>query len=161
MTNTSSEQSFETATKWLEDCILHYSCDQNVFGEGNADDLGEDEFMHSHISGEHCRVGGREFLDLEAIDVKFFEVASPNHPSRVVDLLPYGHEFVDARLIEITEECGVYAALSYCWGPDSAKDYMLTKAKLPQFTSNIPSEALPRTIQKSFQIARRLGVRYI
>ncbi|KAG4435024.1 hypothetical protein IFR05_009480 [Cadophora sp. M221] len=161
LTDTSSEQSFQTATTWLEDCILHHPCDQNVFGEENADDPDGNEFMHSHISGEHCRVADRELLDLEDVDVKFSEVASPNHPSRVVDLLPHGHVSIDARLIEITEECGVYAALSYCWGPDSAKDYMLTKAKLPEFNSNIPSEALPRTIQESFQIARRLGVRYI
>ncbi|KAF4613393.1 hypothetical protein G7Y89_g15492 [Cudoniella acicularis] len=160
LTNTSSEQSFETAASWLEDCILHYPCGQNVSDqERNADNTEGDTFQHIII--EHYKVKGLDILSLDEVEANFSEPLSSNHPSRLVDLLPHGPESIDTRLVGVAGNCGLYAALSYCWDPDSAKDYMLTEAALPKFSTNIPSETLPHTIQEASQISRHLGVRYI
>jgi hypothetical protein len=160
LTDTSSENSFNTAAAWLEDCILHHPCDQNVFDDEKSSDCAE-ENTFKHITNEHCRVERQNILSLDGVEAEFSEPSSCNHPSRLVDLMPHGYDSIDARLVHVADHCGLYAALSYCWGPDSAKDYMLTKAALPTFSLNIPCIALPRTIQEAFRITRRLGVRYI
>ena len=82
---------------------------------------------------------------------------APCLPSRVIDVGPMDSR--DPLLYESREgERAVYCTLSYRWPRNAVKT---TQATLAQFKQRISFQGLPRTIQDSITIARKLGFRYI
>ena len=84
-------------------------------------------------------------------------------PTRVLDLRPDSDESV-IRLIDRGGENGQsgrkpWAALSYCWGGPS--EFVLTKAKLTQWTREMRLEDFPATLRDAVVVTRRLGIRYL
>lgn len=53
-----------------------------------------------------------------------------------------------------------YAALSYCWGSNYDKSCLLREENEAEFLQHLPAK-IPRTIQESIDICKRLGIRYI
>jgi Heterokaryon incompatibility protein (HET) len=78
-------------------------------------------------------------------------------PKRV---LAVGHDNEDICLHETSNEHGVYAALSYCWGRSTAL-LKTTQSTLATFKYKIEWQTVPRTIQDAIVIARRIGLKYI
>jgi hypothetical protein len=78
-------------------------------------------------------------------------------PKRVIEIGP-GNDQLALR--ETTCEVGHYAALSYCWG-ESKSLLKTTNSTLDLFKRNIPWHRLPRAIQDSIEIGRKLSLRFI
>ncbi|KAH8810936.1 heterokaryon incompatibility protein-domain-containing protein [Xylogone sp. PMI_703] len=55
---------------------------------------------------------------------------------------------------------GIYAALSYCWGPVK-QPVMLIRAKLGSVSYRYPFEELPATLRDVILICRRLDIEYV
>ncbi|KAK7408823.1 hypothetical protein QQX98_009009 [Neonectria punicea] len=79
-------------------------------------------------------------------------------PSRVLDL--------EGDKIKL--ECNVkklsplqYTTLSHMWGPDPNACLQLTKSRLREYQSDIPSSLLPTKYLEAIRIAKALGFRYI
>lgn len=55
-----------------------------------------------------------------------------------------------------------YTALSYCWGPESAKEsFRLSRQSFNTLQSGYPLQNLPKTFQHAFKIIEELGVEYL
>jgi Heterokaryon incompatibility protein (HET) len=79
-------------------------------------------------------------------------------PTRVIDVGLDGSR--DPFLWETSGVCGMYAALSYCWGVGG--EVLKTTAKnFEEHKSRILYASLPRTLQDAVTIARRLKIPYL
>jgi len=81
----------------------------------------------------------------------------PRLPRR---LLHIGRQNNDVSLHEPADEHGVYAILSYCWGP-TLDNLKTTLATLESFEKTIPYAKLPKTVQDAVVITRKLGLQYL
>ncbi|KAF2269633.1 HET-domain-containing protein, partial [Lojkania enalia] len=55
-----------------------------------------------------------------------------------------------------------WVALSHCWGrTEEDAPWKLTKARVQQYTAEIPWNLMPRTFQEAIEISRALGERYL
>lgn len=82
----------------------------------------------------------------------------PLLPKRVIDVgINKSDNPVHFHLSEANEHAP-YAALSYCWG--GSQDIVTTSSSLQSYTISLP-EALPRTIQDTITVTRRLNIRYL
>lgn len=81
-------------------------------------------------------------------------------PTRLVDVgSADGSGPVHLRLSK-EDECGIYAALSYCWGA-SDLPFITTNESLHERISQIPISNLPATFLHAIQLCRRLGIQYV
>lgn len=83
----------------------------------------------------------------------------PWYPTGLIDI---GESITaDVRLIVTSESSpnGPYVTLSHCWG--SARSLQLTSSSLADLKLLILVGDLPRTFKESFEVTRRLGLRYI
>jgi hypothetical protein len=83
----------------------------------------------------------------------------PWYPTRLVDIGE--SSAANVRLVVSSESLpdGPYVTLSYCWG--LAKYLKLTTSCVSDLKQLIPLEELPRTFKESFEVTRRMGIRYI
>jgi Heterokaryon incompatibility protein (HET) len=88
-------------------------------------------------------------------------------PSRLIQLNAFDPSCLDARLVDVKNSyfgnfCPPYAALTYCWGDDMLEhSHRTVGSNLAHRMQRIKYSQLPRTIQDSFTIARKLGVDYL
>ncbi|KAJ3577705.1 hypothetical protein NPX13_g2863 [Xylaria arbuscula] len=75
-------------------------------------------------------------------------------PTRLIDT-----ESVNPKLVDGDGRRGVYAALSYCWGGETA--FKLTSAAEQSFRAGQPLDQFPVTLRDAIIITRALGIRYI
>ena len=78
-------------------------------------------------------------------------------PKRIIDL---GSDNESLSLYETSQDIGLYAALSYCWGKSSTF-LKTTQSSLKIFKNHIPWEKLPRTLQDAIVITRKIGLKFI
>ncbi|KAH8665150.1 heterokaryon incompatibility protein-domain-containing protein [Tricladium varicosporioides] len=79
-------------------------------------------------------------------------------PSRLVDLSDLDSNRI--RIIVTAQGSkGVYAALSYCWGPSSF--FTTTSKTLPARMAGFPPSDLPKTLRDAVVVTRRLGIQYL
>lgn len=91
-------------------------------------------------------------------DHPFNQNEPPPLPSRVLDLcLSDGSE--DIRLIESSGSCGLYAALSHCWG--TAPLITTLRGTVTARLDRIEFLHLSRTFQDAATIAREMKLRYL
>ncbi len=79
-------------------------------------------------------------------------------PKRVIDVEGLNGR---PRLLVADGKCGLYTALSYCWGIPQSGIMTLTSANLHNLQSEIPSGRLPQTIRDAISITKDLGFRYL
>lgn len=86
---------------------------------------------------------------------------APWLPSRLIDLGDADGDACNVRLVlsENIERPNSYCTLSHCWG--TTQVVKLTKAALGCFLAGLPMAELPKTFRDTFQVVRRLGVRYV
>ncbi|KAG4431636.1 hypothetical protein IFR05_012878 [Cadophora sp. M221] len=79
-------------------------------------------------------------------------------PTRLVDI-----GSVDGiecpKLILSTGECGLYTALSHCWGGETP--LRTTMASIEQYCLGLPINIIPKTFLDAMTITRELGFRYL
>lgn len=63
------------------------------------------------------------------------------------------------RLVKGQHCNGLYAALSYCWGPD--RDLILTQESHDDLLTGIDLDKFPGTLRDAITITRQIGVRYL
>jgi hypothetical protein len=78
-------------------------------------------------------------------------------PKRVIDLGPDNESL---SLYETSQNTGLYAALSYCWGKGSTL-LKTTQSSLKSFKDHIPWEKLPKTLQDAIAITRKIGLKFV
>jgi hypothetical protein len=93
--------------------------------------------------------------------------ASPDL-NRKLTAVPFG--LVGVRVIDVDEHCvtnlpseSEYVALSYVWGTNREEQFQLTTSNLVRLeaTHSLKNEKLPRTIEDSMEMCRRVGQRYL
>ena len=83
----------------------------------------------------------------------------PTLPKRVIDV---GVEGGPIRLVESNGANAKYAALTYCWGDDTAlSGVKLLLSRFEAYKKEIPLDLLPKTLYDAVMITRKLGIRYI
>ncbi|KAK4167224.1 heterokaryon incompatibility protein-domain-containing protein [Cladorrhinum sp. PSN259] len=84
-------------------------------------------------------------------------------PARMVKIL--GHDTVRIVSFDVDAMAGKFAALSYCWGPQSELSrnppYKLTSSTFVALQSGVSVLKMPLTLQHSFTLCKRLGIDYI
>ena len=79
-------------------------------------------------------------------------------PTRVIDVgLASGSQ--KPRLIVTNGKCGSWAALSYCWGGNSA--FVLKASNIQDFICGVPLEDFPPTLRDAIIVTRGLNIRYL
>lgn len=63
--------------------------------------------------------------------------------------------------ISDANERSQYVALSYCWGEQGNKDFVLTQSTLERNMETIPLSSLPQTLRDAITITKWLGFRYL
>lgn len=83
-------------------------------------------------------------------------------PTRVLEISsnPASGEVIKVRLVETHGDQGIYACLSYCWGPVAQKS-MTTTSNFAQHLESIPLHSLPETISDTIKLCCKLGIRYV
>jgi hypothetical protein len=159
--NTSSAESFNTARKWLRNCIeghqdrnLRASSFRNRFGQSNFETgVGParliDVFAHkrdarSKDSGSNGSSG----------------TGSSDMPGQLGDEYTGRQERI-SRIVDRVDVLDPYLALSYKWGTHPYQSYITTNANLLARMGNILEHELPKTFRHAIHIARSLGVRYL
>jgi hypothetical protein len=102
-----------------------------------------------------CKLGSPEFAD---------KVTGPGgrFPSRIIDLHAYSLETPDAALIPFPGLGCPYATLSYCWGQVEERGYVTTSSMVEGGkVRRLVFNEMPATIQHAFEIAWRVGFRYL
>ncbi|PVH68875.1 HET-domain-containing protein [Cadophora sp. DSE1049] len=79
-------------------------------------------------------------------------------PTRILDL---GEADAEAKIISGNAIKAKYVALSYCWGTEVDSHPKITKATLPIWSINLPSDILPVLFGDAISLTRALGVRYL
>jgi len=80
-------------------------------------------------------------------------------PTRVIAV---GDLSTDPYLYECTSgETGVWAALSYCWGPSTSRRFTTTTVSLAQMKKRFRIKDLPRTCRDAITAARWLHIPYV
>jgi hypothetical protein len=77
-------------------------------------------------------------------------------PSRVIDV---GSDGRDPFLHISKDECGLWLAMSHCWGLE--QNFTTTSSTLDLFSQSIPMADLPETFKDAILITRRLGYQYV
>lgn len=82
-------------------------------------------------------------------------------PTRVLDVGTATDTQSELVRLHVTaeEECGRYAALSYCWGPGTQVKTL--QGNLEEHKRSIGVARLPQTIQDAIRATRELGIRYL
>ncbi|RGP62943.1 heterokaryon incompatibility protein het [Fusarium sporotrichioides] len=96
-------------------------------------------------------------------------VKEPYLPTRLLDLeaaCASGIRLLitenDPQISKLDSHQKRYAALSYCWGSDSASTQLTTKKQtIDERLASIPMEKVPKTVADSIQVCRSLGIRYL
>lgn len=117
---------------WLQDCVTSHSCSEPIWKD--------------HFS-ERARVSA----DSHLLD----------RPCRLIDLFAFGENSPNAALVLAEGTTGHYVALSHRWGLDPISQYCTTSANLASRQCQIRYSDLPKTFRDSFDIVRRLGIKYI
>ncbi|KAI0382352.1 HET-domain-containing protein [Hypomontagnella monticulosa] len=84
-------------------------------------------------------------------------------PTRLLELATTGSKKI-FRLVQQGEfdTKEPYVTLSHCWGPGPASEKLqLIDSTMLKLRSGLPVKTLPKTFRHAFEIAERLGVRYI
>jgi hypothetical protein len=87
-------------------------------------------------------------------------------------VVPLGNndQLVDVRVIDVDKCCvtdlpyqSEYAALSYVWGTHQEEQFQLTTLNLARLETaySLSEEVLPRTIEDSMELCRRVGHKYL
>lgn len=147
--NTSSEESFKTAKKWLAQCLATETVGA-VWSTSweSASSIPEVESDHTWSEA-----------DVE-ID-RSIESLVTKLPRRLIDLQPSNLDSGQIRIVETTNVMLSYATLSYCWGTIHNKTWLTEKGNLHKRTSAFNIESMPKTVREAFIITSRLGFRYI
>ena len=83
----------------------------------------------------------------------------PTLPKRVIDV---GVDGGPIKLVESNGENAKYAALTYCWGDDTAlSSVKLLLSRFEAYKREIPLDLLPKTLYDAVMITRKLGIGYI
>jgi hypothetical protein len=118
----------------------------------------------THISADpsspECLLKARTWLDCCIKSHGSFRCPKATEKVLPTRLICVGNEHTDPFLYEPkSEERGVWAALSYCWG----KVQCLTtiKASLPSHKMGIALDALPKTCRDAILVTRSLSIPYL
>ena len=83
-------------------------------------------------------------------------------PSKILDIgTPINVPLDAVRLVDGTDICGPWAALSYCWGPGADANIRTLKDNLEQHRQAIPTRFLPAGVRDAIEMARSLGFRFL
>jgi hypothetical protein len=89
-------------------------------------------------------------------------------PKRLVSVRPGGLAYDGIRVLDSASSSipssASYAALSYCWGPESttrSKILCLTKENLAYMSNGIEMSQLPPVFQDAVKVTRSLGLQYL
>lgn len=118
-------------------------------------------------------ISSKNDMKLAQIESWYLE-CSENHPKCTAypNMVTQGSQ-LPSRLLDlqgdkIKLECNVeslpqlqYTTLSHMWGPDPNACLQLTKSRLLEFESDIPSSLLPTKYLEAIRIAKALSFRYI
>lgn len=120
---------FNIINAWLDHCFeSHSECSKSLLPETQS-----------------------SIVPTRLIDVGF------DSPAKEPRLVRYGSM---QELLQATQSARYpgYATLSYCWGKDHAQHYLLREENETEYLNEIPIASLPRTINETIKICRRLGI---
>lgn len=147
--NTRSEESFETASRWLSRCLAApgrshktRNMPHAAFGVGlmTRRETGEEDPQDQHPQA--------------------FEA---ERPTRLIRIGREGGEMT-AHLVDTEDNSYEYVALSYCWGkqaPGEGRSWQLTEANNIPHHKSINLSSIPPTCSDAVLIAWKLGYSYI
>ncbi len=99
-----------------------------------------------------------QWLDSQRMHNSYLQ---PTMPTRVLDLGPTRGEIQLVETIDLSSQYEPYMALSYRWGSPENNHLMTTLENLGDRKEGMRLVDMPKTIQDSVAVTRKLNIRYL